>query len=63
MRQFQTLDEQGDGFRSYVGVVLSVLLSEGRTILLDEPEAFLHPMQARRLGAWLAEQIATGSVR
>ncbi len=54
MEQFQLLDNQGDGFRSFVGVVLSLLLSEGRVVLLDEPEAFLHPAQARRLGQWIA---------
>jgi ABC-type branched-subunit amino acid transport system ATPase component len=49
------LDEQGDGFRSFVGVVLSLLLSAGRVVLLDEPEAFLHPAQARQLGAWIGQ--------
>ena len=53
--RFPRLDEQGDGFRSFVGVVLSLLLSEGRIVLLDEPEAFLHPAQARQLGFWIAE--------
>jgi ABC-type branched-subunit amino acid transport system ATPase component len=55
LSEFPRLDEQGDGFRSFVGVVLSLLLSKGRVILLDEPEAFLHPAQARQLGFWLAE--------
>lgn len=56
MRAFPRLDEQGDGFRSFVGVVLSVLLTRDRLILIDEPEAFLHPEQARRLGRWLSDQ-------
>jgi hypothetical protein len=58
MTKFAYLDKQGDGFRSFVGVVLSVLLSKGRIVLLDEPEAFLHPAQARQLGLWIAEQTA-----
>jgi hypothetical protein len=53
MSLFNKLDSQGDGFRSFVGVVLSLLLSTGRIILLDEPEAFLHPAQARTLGRGL----------
>ncbi len=53
-RNHVQLDNQGDGFRSFVGVVLSLLLSEGRVVLLDEPEAFLHPAQARQLGYWIA---------
>lgn len=53
--KYDQLDTQGDGFRSFVGVVLSLLLSEGRIVLLDEPEAFLHPAQAKILGNWIAE--------
>jgi ABC-type branched-subunit amino acid transport system ATPase component len=55
MTEYGTLDEEGDGYRSFVGVVLSLLLSEDRIVLLDEPEAFLHPAQARELGRWIAE--------
>lgn len=55
MRKYDQLDTQGDGFKSFVGVVLSLLLSEGRVVLLDEPEAFLHPVQAKLLGNWIAE--------
>lgn len=55
MRKYDQLDTQGDGFRSFVGVVLSLLLSEGRIVLLDEPEAFLHPAQAKLLGNWIAQ--------
>jgi hypothetical protein len=53
---FPILDEQGDGFRSFVGVVLSILLCKDRVILLDEPEAFLHPAQARILGGWIGRK-------
>ena len=55
MKRFQSLDEQGDGFRSFAGVVLSLLLSRGRILLIDEPEAFLHPAQARKLGYWVGK--------
>jgi ABC-type branched-subunit amino acid transport system ATPase component len=57
--KYPKLDDQGDGFRSFVGVVLSLLLSEGRVILLDEPEAFLHPAQSRQLGMWIASHAAS----
>ncbi|WP_157187459.1 ATP-dependent nuclease [Nocardia vinacea] len=53
-KQFPELEQQGDGMRSFVGVVLGLLLADDRLILLDEPEAFLHPEQARRLGRWVA---------
>jgi len=50
------LDDEGDGYISFVGVISSMLLSRGRVLLLDEPAAFLHPPQARILGNWVAEQ-------
>lgn len=50
------LQKQGDGFRSFTGIALALLTYPNRTILLDEPEAFLHPAQARVLGRWVAKQ-------
>ena len=43
LKHFQKLDNQGDGFRSFVGTMLGVLVSSRRIFLIDEPEAFLHP--------------------
>ncbi|THD69625.1 hypothetical protein E7Z59_04670 [Robertkochia marina] len=54
-KDFNKIDNQGDGFRSFVGIVLSLLFSKDRIVLLDEPEAFLHPAQARYLGKWIAD--------
>jgi len=54
-KDFNKLDNQGDGFRSFVGIILSILFSKNRIVLLDEPEAFLHPAQARFLGKWIAD--------
>ncbi|MFC9984544.1 AAA family ATPase [Microbacterium keratanolyticum] len=47
------LDDQGDGMRSFVGFALLVMASPPPLLLIDEPEAFLHPGQARALGRWL----------
>lgn len=55
LRLLPTLQEQGDGVRSYLGLLLFVLAGKYSIILVDEPEAFLHPPQARRLGGILAE--------
>lgn len=49
------IEEQGDGFRSLAGIILGLLFSRGRIVLLDEPEAFLHPAQARFLGKWIGD--------
>jgi hypothetical protein len=56
MERYRKLSQQGDGFKSFAGVVISLLLSDGRVVLLDEPDAFLHPAQARGLGKWIANQ-------
>ena len=51
-----SLEEQGDGMRSFAAVTLHVLAARTHSIqLLDEPEAFLHPPQARLLGRYIAE--------
>jgi len=55
MKKYPSIELQGDGFRSFVAVVLSLLLSKDKIVLLDEPEAFLHPEQARRLGKWISD--------
>lgn len=55
MKKYPSIELQGDGFRSFVAVVLSLLLSKDKVVLLDEPEAFLHPEQARRLGKWISD--------
>lgn len=55
------LDEEGDGFISFVGIACSVLISKGKLVLLDEPDAFLHPPQARTLGRWIGERFRQGS--
>ncbi|MHA7306445.1 ATP-dependent nuclease [Arthrobacter sp. TMN-49] len=50
------LSEQGDGVQSFIGIVVAVLAGRSQMLLLDEPEAFLHPGQARALGRWLSVQ-------
>jgi predicted ATPase len=52
----EELDEQGDGIRSFVGIVVAMLSIERSLFLIDEPEAFLHPMQAFRIGEFIANQ-------
>lgn len=49
--------KQGDGVRSFLGILLNVFVTPHPLILIDEPEAFLHPPQARLLGKILASKI------
>ncbi|MGP1396421.1 MAG: ATP-dependent nuclease [Inquilinaceae bacterium] len=51
------LEKQGDGMRSFASVILHMLAPRTQSILLlDEPEAFLHPPQARLLGEFIAKE-------
>jgi hypothetical protein len=43
--------------RSFAGTVMSLLTYPTSSVLLDEPEAFLHPPQARRLAQVLARDV------
>ncbi|MCI1733419.1 MAG: ATP-binding protein [Bacteroidales bacterium] len=50
-----TLDKEGDGMRSFAGIILNTFISDYSITIIDEPEAFLHPPQARLLGEILAK--------
>jgi len=54
-KNFEKLDDQGDGLKSFVATVLAMLVSNKPVLLIDEPEAFLHPPQARKLGELIAQ--------
>jgi hypothetical protein len=51
------ISAQGDGIRSFVGVMLNAFVVDRDMIIIDEPDAFLHPPQAALLGKMLAEEI------
>ncbi|HUG71456.1 MAG TPA: AAA family ATPase [Pirellulaceae bacterium] len=53
-QQLRRIDEEGDAYQSFAAIVLTMLLGQGRVVLIDQPEAFLHPPQARFLGRWIA---------
>lgn len=51
------LDQQGDGMKSYAGILFEAVVADLDITLIDEPEAFLHPPQMRRLGETLAAEV------
>lgn len=62
MKKATPLQDQGDGMRSFASVILEMLASQAPSmLLLDEPEAFLHPPQARLLGEFLARERRSNS--
>lgn len=55
------LQSQGDGIRSFMGIMLALITAQFRLVFVDEPEAFLHPPQARLLGRKLATEAPRGT--
>ncbi len=49
------MQDQGDGVKSFIGILISVMAAPFFFLLIDEPDAFLHPPQALLMGAMLAE--------
>jgi hypothetical protein len=52
--QAQLISELSDGVQAFVGLVSALMSLPHKIILIDEPDAFLHPPLARRLGSNLA---------
>lgn len=61
LEKLPTIEAQGDGMRSFLGVLLYAAAARETLLLIDEPEAFLHPPQARHLGQILVQ--GSGSSR
>lgn len=57
VRRNPSLEDQGDGMKGYAGILFEAIVADLDITLLDEPEAFLHPPQMRRLGATLAAEM------
>jgi energy-coupling factor transporter ATP-binding protein EcfA2 len=43
------ISEMSDGVRAFAGMLAAVIATEAQVILIDEPEAFLHPALCRNL--------------
>ena len=50
LEPLENLNDQGDGIRSAVAILSSLITATHSLYLIDEPETFLHPPQARILG-------------
>lgn len=55
LKDMDDLYDQGDGIRSAVAILSSLIANEHSLFLIDEPETFLHPPQARMLGRDIVE--------
>ncbi len=53
MHKYRLIEDEGDGFRSYMGTCITLLLGQRPICLIDEPELCLHPPQAYALGRFI----------
>ncbi|HEY1942536.1 MAG TPA: AAA family ATPase [Roseiarcus sp.] len=54
------IKDASDGVQAFVGILCAVFSGDYRAILIDEPEAFLHPPLARKLGYELTSKLKEG---
>lgn len=57
LEQYNQVQNQGDGIRSFTGILLYLMLDYYCTYLIDEPESFLHPPQANIMGRIIGETL------
>jgi energy-coupling factor transporter ATP-binding protein EcfA2 len=55
LQDLPLLGNQGDGLRSFLGTLFYLKLASEFVVMIDEPEAFLHPPQERRLGTLVGQ--------
>lgn len=57
LNEYKQVQNQGDGIKSFTGILLYLMLDYFCTYLIDEPESFLHPPQARIMGQIIGETL------
>ena len=58
LERYDQVQNQGDGIKSFVGILLYLMLDYFCIYLIDEPESFLHPPQARIMGQIIGETLS-----
>ena len=59
MKEYRTIESEGDGLKSYVATCIALLLGRLPVCLIDEPEMCLHPPQAYNLGRFIGRHGST----
>jgi predicted ATPase len=55
MRSARSIDAVSDGVKAFAGIILQLRAGDPRIVIIDEPEAFLHPALAFKLGKEIAK--------
>lgn len=59
----QVIDEASDGVKAFTGIVTEVMAGDPNVVLVDEPEAFLHPSLASKLAQEVARAALSADKR
>jgi ABC-type cobalamin/Fe3+-siderophores transport system ATPase subunit len=57
------IDQASDGVKAFSGIVTELMAGDPRVLLIDEPEAFLHPSLASKLGHEVARAALSADKR
>lgn len=55
MAALPDIQHEGSGVRGYIGCLQYTIVGQYKVVLIDEPELYLHPPQAKRLGEVVAK--------
>ena len=58
LETYKQVQNQGDGIKSFTGILLYLMLDYFCIYLIDEPESFLHPPQARIMGQIIGQTLS-----
>jgi hypothetical protein len=59
----QDIDIASDGVKAFTGIVAELIAGDPRVVLIDEPEAFLHPSLAFKLGHEVSRAVMNSEKR
>lgn len=60
MRNARSINQWSDGMKAFTGMLLVLRAGDPRIVIIDEPEAFLHPTLAYKLGREIAQTASQG---
>jgi ABC-type cobalamin/Fe3+-siderophores transport system ATPase subunit len=61
--QATPIDQTSDGVKAFIGIIVELIAGDPRVLLIDEPEAFLHPSLAMKLGYEVSRAAAQSEKR
>ena len=55
------IEQSSDGIKAFTGIITTLIAGDFKVILIDEPEAFLHPSLATNLGKEMSNSVKSNS--